>query len=65
MEMTVMFINIIPGFHHDQAVQRADGRQYRSNLSAVVDVLVLRIFLDDIRVPLAASEYAQHDLSCR
>jgi hypothetical protein len=44
--MTVMFINIITGFHHDQAIQRADGRQYRSNLSAVVDVIVLRISLD-------------------
>jgi hypothetical protein len=32
-------------------------------LGAVVDVLVLRISLDDIRVPPAAAEYTQHDLS--
>jgi len=62
-----MFINIIPEFRHDQAVQRLIVASTSSNLSAVVDMLMLGISLEDISVPPAAAEYArwfaQHDLS--
>jgi hypothetical protein len=65
--MTAMFIDIIPGFRHDQAVQRLMVASTSSNLSAVVDMLMLGISLEDISVPPAAAEYArpfaQHDLS--
>jgi DNA-binding PucR family transcriptional regulator len=65
--MTAMFINIIPEFRHDQAVQRLMVASTSSNLSAVVDMLMLGISLEDISVPPAAAEYArrfaQHDLS--
>jgi hypothetical protein len=65
--MAAMFINIIPEFRHDQAVQRLMVASTRSNLSAVVDMLMLGFSLEDISVPPAAAEYArrfaQHDLS--
>ena len=65
--MTAMFINIIPEFRHDQAVQRLMVASTSSILSAVVDILMLGISLEDISVPPAAAEYArrfaQHDLS--
>src|SRR3954447_24408710 len=65
--MTAMFINIIPEFRHDQAVQRLMVASTSSNLSAVLDLLMLGISLEDISVPPAAAEYArrfaQHDLS--
>ena len=65
--MTAMFINIIPEFRHDQAVQRLMVASTSSNLSAVVDMLMLGISLEDISVPPTAAEYArrfaQHDLS--
>jgi len=41
--MTAMFINIIPEFRHDQAVQRLMVASTSSNLSAVVDMLMLGI----------------------
>ena len=59
--------NSIPEFRHDQAVQRLMVASTSSNLSAVVDMLMLGISLEDISVPPAAAEYArrfaQHDLS--
>ena len=65
--MTAMFIDNIPEFRHDQAVQRLMVASTSSNLSAVVDMLMLGISLEDISVPPAAAEYArrfaQHDLS--
>src|SRR4051812_50092880 len=67
--MTAMFINIIPEFRHDQAVQRLMVASTSSNLSAVLDMLMLGISLEDISVPPAAAEYArrfaQHDLSLK
>jgi hypothetical protein len=66
-EMTMMFIDIIPEFRHDQAVQRLMVASTASNPGAVVDMLLLGISLEDIAVPPAAAEYArgfaQHDLS--
>ncbi|HTF49668.1 MAG TPA: helix-turn-helix domain-containing protein [Pseudonocardia sp.] len=66
-EMTTMFVDTIPEFHHDQAVQRLMVASTTSNLSAVVDMLMLGISLEDIVVPPAAAMYArrfaQHDLS--
>src|SRR3954447_23787660 len=67
--MTAMFINIIPEFRHDQAVQRLMVASTSSDLSAVLDMLMLGISLKDISVPPAAAEYArrfaQHDLSLK
>jgi DNA-binding PucR family transcriptional regulator len=66
-EMTTMFVDTIPEFHHDQAVQRLMVASTASNLSAVLDMLMLGISLEDIVVPPAAATYArrfaQHDLS--
>jgi len=66
-EMTTLFVDTIPEFHHDQAVQRLMIASTASNLSAVVDMLMLGISLEDIVVPPAAAMYArrfaQHDLS--
>ncbi|MDT7626974.1 MAG: hypothetical protein QOF99_7875, partial [Pseudonocardiales bacterium] len=66
-EMTTLFVDTIPEFHHDQAVQRLMVASTASNLSAVVDMLMLGISLEDIVVPPAAAMYArrfaQHDLS--
>jgi hypothetical protein len=39
-EMTTMFIDIIPEFRHDQAVQRLMVAGTASNLGAVVDMLI-------------------------
>ena len=58
-EMTTMFVDTIPEFHHDQAVQRLMVASTTSNLSAVVDMLMLGISLEDIAVPPAAAEYAR------
>jgi hypothetical protein len=58
-EMTEMFIKVIPEFRHDEAVQRLMIASTSSNLSAVVDMLMLGISLEDIRVPPAAAEYAR------
>jgi DNA-binding PucR family transcriptional regulator len=66
-EMTTMFVDTIPEFHHDQAAQRLMVASTASNLSAVLDMLMLGISLEDIVVPPAAATYArrfaQHDLS--
>jgi hypothetical protein len=66
-EMTTMFIDFVPEFRHDQAVQRLMVASSASNLGAVVDMLMLGISREDIAVPPAAAEYArrfaQHDLS--
>jgi PucR C-terminal helix-turn-helix domain/GGDEF-like domain len=66
-EMATLFVDTIPEFHHDQAVQRLMVASTASNLSAVVDMLMLGISLEDIVVPPAAAMYArrfaQHDLS--
>jgi len=62
-----MFVEVIPEFRHDEAVQRLMVASTASNLSAIVDMLALGIALDDIVVPPAAATYArrfaQHDLS--
>jgi len=65
--MTAMFINIIPEFRHDQAVQRLMVASTSSNLSAVVDKLMLGVSLEDISVPPTAVEYARRPPStiCR
>jgi DNA-binding PucR family transcriptional regulator len=66
-EMTSMFVDVIPEFRHDEAVQRLMVASTASNLSTMVDVLTLGISPEDITVPPAAAEYArrfaQHDLS--
>ncbi|MFD7441220.1 helix-turn-helix domain-containing protein [Streptomyces sp. NPDC059909] len=66
-EMTSMFVDVIPEFHHDDAVRRLMVASTSSNLAAIVDMLALNISLDDINVPPAAAEYArrfaQHGLS--
>lgn len=66
-ELTGMFVEVIPEFRHDEAVQRLMVASTASNLSAIVDMLALGIALDDIVVPPAAATYArrfaQHDLS--
>jgi DNA-binding PucR family transcriptional regulator len=66
-EMTGMFIDVIPEFRQDDAVQRLMVASTSSNLNAIADMLALNISLDDISVPPAAAEYArrfaQHDLS--
>lgn len=66
-EMTSMFVDVIPEFRHDDAVRRLMVASTSSNLTAILDMLVLSISLDDITVPPAAAEYArrfaQHDLS--
>jgi Regulator of polyketide synthase expression len=66
-EMTGMFVEVIPEFRHDDAVQRLMVASTSSNLGVIVDMLALSISLDDITVPPAAAEYArrfaQHDLS--
>jgi hypothetical protein len=66
-DMTTLFVDTIPEFHHDRAVQRLMVASTTSNLSAVVDMLMLGISLEDIVVPPAAATYArrfaQHDLS--
>jgi hypothetical protein len=66
-DMTTLFVDTIPEFHHDRAVQRLMVASTTSNLSAVVDMLMLGIALEDIVVPPAAATYArrfaQYDLS--
>ncbi|MDX2683499.1 helix-turn-helix domain-containing protein [Streptomyces sp. NY05-11A] len=66
-EMTSMFVDVIPEFRHDDAVQRLMVASTSSNLTAIIDMLALNISLGDITVPPAAAEYArrfaQHDLS--
>ena len=66
-EMTTMFVDTISEFQHDQAAQRLMVASTASNLSAVLDMLMLGISLEDIVVPPAAATYArrfaQHDLS--
>src|SRR4051794_31820364 len=56
-----------PDSRHDQAARRLMVASTSSTLSAVVDMLMLGISLEDISVPPAAAEYArrfaQHDLS--
>ncbi|WP_340379878.1 helix-turn-helix domain-containing protein [Streptomyces sp. SS7] len=65
--MTSMFVDIIPEFRHDDAVQQLMVASTSSNLAAIVDMLALNISLGDITVPPAAAEYArrfaQHGLS--
>jgi len=66
-EMIAMFVDVIPEFRHDHAVRRVMVASTSSNLSAVVDMLMLGISLEDIAVPPAAAMYArrfaQHDLA--
>jgi len=66
-EMVAMFVDVIPEFRHDHAARRLMVASTSSNLSAVVDMLVLGISLEDIAVPPAAATYArrfaQHDLA--
>ncbi|HEX4247661.1 MAG TPA: helix-turn-helix domain-containing protein [Pseudonocardia sp.] len=65
--MSAMFIEVIPEFRHDEAVQRLMVASTGSNLAVVIDMLMLGISLEDISVPAAAAEYArrfaQHDMS--
>ncbi|WP_433714576.1 PucR family transcriptional regulator [Nocardia sp. CA-084685] len=67
VEMTSMFVDVIPEFRHDSEVRRLMVASTSSNLVAIIDMLALSISLDDITVPPAAAEYArrfaQHDLS--
>src|SRR4051812_316487 len=67
--MPAMSTNTTPDSRHDQAVQRLMVASTSSNLSAVLDMLMLGISLEDTSVPPAAAEYArrfaQHDLSLK
>jgi DNA-binding PucR family transcriptional regulator len=62
-----LFVEVIPEFRHDEAVQRLMVASTASNLGAVFDMLSLAISPDDVAIPPAAAQYArrfaQHDLS--
>ncbi|MEU6189365.1 helix-turn-helix domain-containing protein [Nocardia sp. NPDC047038] len=66
-EMTAMFAEVIPEFRHDDEVRRLMIASTASNLTAILDMLMLSISRDDITVPPAAAEYArrfaQHGMS--
>ncbi|WP_039801617.1 PucR family transcriptional regulator [Nocardia araoensis] len=66
-EMTAMFAEVIPEFRHDDEVRRLMIASTASNLTAILDMLILSISRDDITVPPAAAEYArrfaQHGMS--
>ncbi|MBF6191795.1 helix-turn-helix domain-containing protein [Nocardia sp. CDC186] len=65
--MTAMFAEVIPEFRHDDEVRRLMIASTASNLTAILDMLMLSISRDDITVPPAAAEYArrfaQHGMS--
>lgn len=66
-EMTGHFIEVIPEFRHDDAVQRLMVASTTANVEAIVALLAHRIPEENITVPPAAAEYArrfaQHGLS--
>ncbi len=66
-EMTAMFTEVIPEFRHDEEVRRLMIASTASNLTAILDMLMLSISRSDITVPPAAAEYArrfaQHGMS--
>jgi hypothetical protein len=66
-EMTGHFIEVIPEFRHDDAVQRLMVASTTANLEAIVALLAHKIPEENITVPPAAAEYArrfaQHGLS--
>lgn len=66
-EMTGHFIEVIPEFRHDDAVQRLMVASTTANVEAIVALLVHKIPEENITVPPAAAEYArrfaQHGLS--
>ena len=66
-QLTGLFVEVIPEFRHDVAVQRLMVASTAANLSAIFDMLALAISFDNIAVPPAAAEYArrfaQHDSS--
>ncbi|MFC8849793.1 MULTISPECIES: PucR family transcriptional regulator [unclassified Micromonospora] len=66
-EMTDHFIEAIPEFRHDDAVQRLMVASTTANLEAIVALLAHKIPEESITVPPAAAEYArrfaQHGLS--
>ncbi|MEW1734931.1 PucR family transcriptional regulator [Nocardia beijingensis] len=65
--MTARFAEVIPEFRHDDEVHRLMIASTASNLTAILDMLMLSISRDDITVPPAAAEYArrfaQHGMS--
>jgi hypothetical protein len=67
LSLTRLYVEVIPEFRHDEAVQRLMVASTASNLNTIVDMLALGISLDDVAVPPAAATYArrfaQHDLS--
>ncbi len=66
-EMTNHFLEVIPEFHHDEAVRQLMVASTSSNLVTILDMLAHGISRDGISVPPAAAEYArrfaQRDLS--
>ncbi|WP_040799504.1 PucR family transcriptional regulator [Nocardia higoensis] len=58
-DVTAVFIDRIPEFHHDDEVRRLMIASTASNLAAIIDMLALSASRDDITVPLAAAEYAR------
>lgn len=66
-ELTGWFTEVIPEFHHDDAVRKLMVASTSSNLVAILDILTHAIPLESISVPPAAAEYArrfaQHELS--
>jgi len=65
--LTGWFTEVIPEFHHDDAVRQLMVASTSSNLVAILDILTHAIPLESISVPPAAAEYArrfaQHELS--